>query len=179
MEITCRCGQVRGELDPQRAYTRATCYCGDCRAFARWLGGEGVLDAAGGTDIVPMAPDGLRFTRGFDQVACMSLSPRGVLRWYASCCRTPLGNCGRDAALFYLGVPVVAMAEPAASVDAAFGPAHRIVLNTGSATAPVKATPLAFLAGGLRIFAGVLGGKLRRRRNRLFFDAQGQPVRVP
>ena len=71
MKLACRCGEVQGEIDPRRAYARATCYCRDCRAFACWLGGDGLLDAAGGTDIVAMSPDGLRFTRGFDKVACL------------------------------------------------------------------------------------------------------------
>jgi hypothetical protein len=31
-----------------RAYARLTCYCKDCRAFARFVGLPGVLDASGG-----------------------------------------------------------------------------------------------------------------------------------
>lgn len=179
MKLSCRCGQVQGEIDPRRAYTRATCYCRDCRAYARWLGGEGLMDAAGGADIVPMAPDGLRFTRGAEHLACMSLSPRGLLRWYAACCRTPLGNTPNDQKLFYLGVPVQCIAEPSETVDAAFGPAHRIVLNTESATGPVKSTPLAFAVGGFHIFRHILAARLRGRRNRTFFDDSGEPIRKP
>ena len=179
MKLSCRCGQVQGEIAPHRAYARATCYCRDCRAYARWLGGEGLMDAAGGADIVPMAPDGLRFTRGAEHLACMSLSPRGLLRWYAACCRTPLGNTPNDPKLFYLGVPVQCIAEPEETVDAAFGPAHRIVLNTESATGPVKSTPLAFAVGGFHIFRHILAAKLRGRHNRTFFDDSGEPIRKP
>jgi hypothetical protein len=179
MKLACRCGQVQGEVDPQRAYARATCYCRDCQAFARWLGGEGLLDAAGGTDIVAMAPAGLRFTRGFDQVTCMSLGPRGLLRWYASCCRTPLGNIPRDPKLYYLGVPVPALAEPAEAIDAAYGPRGRIAVNTESATGEVESSGLARFAGTLRIVANLLGARLRGRRNVLLFDADGLPLREP
>lgn len=179
LSLRCRCGQVRGELLTDKAYTRATCYCRDCRAYARWLGSEGVLDAAGGTDIVPMAPDGVRIEAGVDRVACYSHGPRGLLRWYAACCRTPLGNTPRDPKVHYVGmVPACIDAAPAA-VDAAFGPRDRIVLNAGSATAPVRATPLRFLAGGLRIFAGIASARLRARRASPFFDPQGRPVREP
>lgn len=179
MDFACRCGQVRGELDPARAYARATCYCRDCQAFARWLGQAGVLDAAGGTDIVAMAPDGLRITQGFDKMSCMSLGPRGLLRWYASCCRTPLGNIPRDPKLYYLGVPVPAIAEPAAAIDAAYGPRGRIAVSPESALGNVAASGLARFAGTLRIVANLLGARLRGRRNAVLFDADGLPLREP
>ena len=179
MKQACRCGQVQGEVDPRRAYGRATCYCRDCRAFARWLGGDGLLDPAGGTDIVAMAPDGLRFTRGFDRVSCMSLGPRGLLRWYASCCRTPLGNIPRDPTLYYLGVPVPALADPVDAVDAAYGRPGRIAVNTASATRKVASSGVARFVGTLRIIANVLGARLRGRRNAVLFDAEGLPLREP
>ena len=77
MQLRCRCGTVRGEMDTPRAYVRATCYCKDCRAFARFLGQPGVLDASGGTDIVATAPAAVRFTAGSEHVTCMSLVPQG------------------------------------------------------------------------------------------------------
>ena len=179
MKLACRCGQVEGRIDPRRAYARASCYCRDCQAFARWLGSPELLDAAGGTDIVAMAPDGLQITRGFEKVACMSLGPRGLLRWYASCCRTPLGNVPRDPKLYYLGVPVPAIAAPADAVEAAFGPRGRIAINAGSAITPVASPLLVRLAGTLRIVAGVLSARLRGRRNRVLFDPDGLPLREP
>ena len=94
--IRCTCGQVRGEADLGHAYTRGTCHCHDCQAYARWLGRPELMDAAGGTDIVPMSPADIRLTAGVEHLACMSLSEKGTLRWYAACCRTPLGNTARS-----------------------------------------------------------------------------------
>lgn len=179
MQLRCRCGAVKGEMDAGRAYTRATCYCKDCRAYARFVGAAGVLDASGGTDIVAIAPAGVRFTEGTEHIACMSLSPKGLLRWYASCCRTPLGNTPRDAKTAYAGLVTVCFDAAAEAVDAAFGPRGRIVLGAKSATAPVKSTTLAFIAGGLHIFAGLIGARLRRERASPFFDASGRPLREP
>ena len=179
MQLRCRCGTVKGELEAARAFTRATCYCKDCRAFANFLAVPGVLDASGGTDVVPIAPTAVRFTAGAEQVACMSLSPKGLYRWYASCCRTPLGNTPRDPKLPYVGMVTACFDAAPRTVDAAFGPRGRIVLNTGSATAPVRATPLAFVIGGLRILAGILGARLRRERTSPFFDTSGHPLREP
>lgn len=177
VSLQCRCGTVRGTLAPRHAFARATCYCKDCRAFAAYLGSPGLADASGGVDIIATAPSSVRITAGHDQLACMALSPKGLLRWYAACCRTPLANTARNTALPYVGVTAACL--DGAQVDRAFGPRDRITLNTGSATGPVRRTPLAFALGGLRILAGMLGARLRRDRTSPFFGADGQAVRVP
>ena len=179
MPLRCRCGAVRGEMDTARAYVRASCYCKDCRAFARFLGQPGVLDASGGSDIVATAPATVRFTAGVEHVACMSLSPKGLYRWYAACCRTPLGNTPRAPRLPYVGMVTACFDAAPQAVDAALGPRGRTVINIGSATAPVRAKPLLVVTGGLRILAGILGARLRREHTSPFFDASGQPLRQP
>ncbi|AKC88070.1 DUF6151 family protein [Pseudoxanthomonas suwonensis] len=177
-ELRCRCGQLRGEVDLARAHARATCYCRDCQAFARFLGQPVVLDASGGTDIVAAAPDAVRITAGAGHLAAMSMSPKGLLRWYAACCRTPLANTPRDPKVYYAGVVTACLAPGA--VDATLGPRDRIVVNTGSATAPVQKASLRFLLGGLRIFGPVALARLRGRRSGApFFDEAGRPARDP
>ena len=168
LPLRCRCGRVQGEIGTRDTYVRATCYCKDCRAFADWLGAPGLLDPAGGVDVVAMGPSQVRITAGHDQVACMSLSERGIHRWYAACCRTPLGNMGRNPAIHYVGMSTACM--EGAEADAAFGPAGRCVINADSATAPVEKTPVAFAVGGLRIVLGILRGKLRGLRGSPFYD---------
>ena len=51
-----------------------------------------MLDAAGGTDIFQMPTGRLKLTAGADALRCLRLSGKGILRWYADCCRTPIGN---------------------------------------------------------------------------------------
>jgi hypothetical protein len=34
----------------------------------------------------------------------MSLSDKGMLRWYASCCNTPIGNTSRDFKVSHVGL---------------------------------------------------------------------------
>ncbi len=178
MELTlrCQCGLVQGEVGNAQAYVRAICYCRDCQAYARWLDKPGLTDAQGGTDIVAMNPQAVRITSGTRHVACMSLSDRGLLRWYASCCRTPLGNTPRDGNTAYVGMVALAL-SPSRAVDEAFGPAGHTRINVKSAQGEVKPTPLAFLVDGLRIFRGIIGAKLRRQPPSLFFDANAKPVR--
>lgn len=72
--------------------TRIVCYCGDCQAFARFLDHPGTTDTFGGTDISQMAPSRMSITDGADQLRCVRLSDKGMFRWYAGCCRTPIGN---------------------------------------------------------------------------------------
>ena len=177
--LQCRCGQVRGEVDTDRTYVRAICYCRYCQAFARWLGTPGLTDDKGGSDIVAMSPSRVRFTAGEAQVACITLSRKGPYRWYAACCRTPIGNTPRTPDMHYVGLCTPCLEGAGDAVDEAFGPAGECVINTGSATAPVAATPLAFVLGGLRILKGVLGARLRGLRQSPFFDDAGQPLRKP
>ena len=111
LPLRCACGSVQGEVDLERAWTRVSCYCRDCQAFARFLGRPGLMDAAGGSDIAAMAPDAVRFTAGQEHLACMSLGPNGLLRWYADCCRTPLANLTRNPKFFYCGLATACLED--------------------------------------------------------------------
>ena len=181
LPLRCRCGKVRGQVDLDRAWARVTCCCMDCQSFARFLGTPGILDEAGGTDIVPMAPDALRFTAGFEQVACMTLGPKGLLRWYAACCRTPLANLPRDPKMFYCGLIVACLEDvPAGTLEARFGPRGAAVVQTGSALAPVRSSRWRVFRSVLGIAPGVIGAWLRRRRvGAPFLDGAGRPIREP
>ena len=94
LPLHCRCGYVRGLASKVSPSTgcRFVCYCKDCQAFARFLKRADVLDPAGGTDIFQMPPGHVTLTAGTDAVRCLRLSDKGVLRWYADCCRTPIAN---------------------------------------------------------------------------------------
>lgn len=176
LSLRCECGRVQGRVETEQVYVRAKCYCRDCQAYARWLDRPGVVDAQGGTDMVAMNPAGVHITSGSEQIACMSLSEKGILRWYAGCCRTPLGNTPRDAKIAYVGVVGMGL-SPAREMDEAFGPPGRTVINSGSARGKVKATPVGFVVGGLRILRNIVGARSRKQGPTLFFDGEGQPIR--
>jgi hypothetical protein len=169
--IRCQCGKVRGEIDLARAYTRATCYCKDCQAFSRYLKRPAMVDKCGGTDIVPMSPAGVRITDGHEHVACMSLSNKGRLRWHTVCCQMPLGNTARNPNIAYVGMITTCLEAGASELDATLGPRDRIVLNAGSATCKVRATPLPFLFGGLSIIYGIVAAKFGAPKLSPFFNA--------
>ena len=93
-EFHCRCGEVRGRVKNASPETtnHMICYCDDCQAYLHHLGRSDLLDAHGGTDIVQVAPGSVSFDRGADRIVGLRLTPRGLYRWYASCCKTPVGN---------------------------------------------------------------------------------------
>ena len=176
----CHCGTLRGELtEPQRG-VRAVCYCGDCQTYAHLLGQpQRVLDALGGTDVVAIPSRHVRFTSGTGTLACLSLSPKGILRWYASCCNTPIANTPRDWRLPYVGLVHTCLRQPD-PLERSF-PAVQMVVNTKHAKgAPPRVNALGGMARfarlALRMAAGRLGGGYKATP---FFDASGVPVAEP
>ena len=179
--IQCRCGTLKGHVIRPGMGVRATCYCRDCQAFARFLGRpDEILDVHGGTPVVATLPSQVRFTEGTQALACMSLSPRGLLRWYASCCRTPVGNTSRDFRLPYVGLVEDCLKGGTPTVDESFGPV-RARINAQSATGAVRAEPVANFFVTLGLMKSVIVARLRgRHRQTPFFDpGAGRPVREP
>jgi len=181
IRVRCHCGKLQGELDTGAVAARAKCYCKDCRAFARFLGNEvEILDGAGGTEVAAALPSGLRFTQGLDQLACMSLSPKGLYRWYAACCRTPIGNTPRDPKVSYVGIVRACLDATPAELDAQLGASH-INANTESAYRKISKTPggtaLALVKIGSKVLSARFGGGYRN--NPFFESGSATPVRQP
>lgn len=169
-QFTCGCGEMRWEIAAGAPGTHVECYCADCQTFARVLGAEGWLDEAGGTEIFQTLPQHIRFTAGYDRLAALRLGPRGMIRWYASCCGAPVGNCLPTMGLPFFGA-ILRPGQPG------FGPvaAHA---NTAAARRPVRASGLPRAALGLlgRALAARLTGS--HRRNPFFSDPR-TPVVTP
>ncbi|MBE7419405.1 MAG: hypothetical protein HS128_17005 [Ideonella sp.] len=180
--LRCRCGRLQGHVtEPQRAMGRGICYCRDCRAYARFLGQpDAVLDAHGGTDVVAVQPQQVVIHQGHEVLACMSLSPRGLLRWYASCCRTPLGNTPRNPKVAYVGLVHNGLEGGGVSIESSFGPVT-LHLNAASATSPVAERSRGALGSALRAMAAMAATRLsgRYRRSPFFDAASGAPVVAP
>jgi hypothetical protein len=173
----CRCGALRGEISRPRQGVRAVCYCGDCQTYAHLLGEpQRILDEQGGTDVVATLARNVAFTSDTQMLACLSLSPRGLLRWYARCCGTPIANTPRNWKLPYVGVVHTCLRHPDA-VERSF-PEVQMRVNRKSAKGEVPhGTRLGGMArfGGLalQLVASRLGGGYHRTP---FFDRNGVPV---
>jgi hypothetical protein len=175
--LSCECGALQGYVEQPEKALRARCYCRDCRAFARFLDASGrVLDSQGGTHVVAVVPQRLHFTRGREHLRCMSLSDRGLLRWYAACCRAPIGNTPRDAKISYVGL--IDTCLPGLSADRG---SVRVAVQTKSAQGKVEYSRFALLLGTLRIMGRVMAARLGGgyRQNPFFRPGTDEPVVAP
>lgn len=94
MKISCKCGQVVGEIKgaSKHTVTRAKCYCKDCQAASYLASEQGVLDENGGTEVYQTVPSRVSFRKGVEKLTCTRLSKKGIFRWAAGCCGTPMAN---------------------------------------------------------------------------------------
>lgn len=177
--LSCECGTLQGKVATSGALNRAICYCRDCQAFAHALGRpNSILDEHGGSEVVAASPAAVTFTHGLDSLACLSLTPKGLLRWYASCCNTPIGNTPRNFKLAYVGLLHNCLKAPGGSLDA-FGPV-RLWVNTASAKGRLPPIRQHLFLEVLRVMAQLARRRLDGSyRNTPFFSAQGQPIASP
>ncbi len=182
VQLRCRCSHLRGvasHVSPSAGF-RFVCYCKHCQAFARFLDRTDILDTAGGMDIFQTAPARVALTAGVDALKCVTIS-RKVLRWYAGCCRTPIGNTASDPRFPIVAIIHSVMDHGAGrSRDEALGPPIcRLYERSATGPLPANAPP----PPSLRVFgrrASKLLGWLVRGLNRPtpFFDERTKAPRA-
>lgn len=179
--IQCDCGRLKGALDQQAVVNRCVCYCADCQAFARFLGREKeILDEQGGTEIIQTTPDNVTFSEGAGNLACMKLTPGGLLRWYAKCCNTPVGNTLPNFKTSFVGLIHNCLEHGDRSLEDAFGPV-RTYANPAHARGEPKPKQSGMAGAIMRILGQVLKARLSGgyRRTPFFHPDSGQPVAAP
>ena len=180
-QLRCECGCVEGTLRKAspRHVNRVVCYCDDCQKFAACLGRTDLLDSSGGTDIVQVASSRLQFTSGQEQIRGVRLSDNGTYRWFANCCKTPLGNMV-NIGMPAIGIPIAPFLAAGESLSARFGePIGRIrgEYAVGTTGPPPSGIPLIVMA---RAAPKVLAWKiLRKGRGNPFLSSDGRVVRYP
>ena len=178
--LRCRCGQLRGSVDLSGLTNRCVCYCSDCQAFVRHIGANDALDGQGGTDIVQVRPLKLTFTQGAENLACIRLTDKGMLRWYSACCRTPVGNTPADWRVSFVGLIHSCLDREGPPLDESFGPVSMRV-GVKSALGDSKPAASGLLSGVARAVAMIVSGRLGGAyRVSPFFDRQtGLPIAKP
>ena len=183
--LRCRCGTLRGQVDATPAHGRRTglhiaCYCADCRAFALALERPDVLDAAGGTAIWQTTPARVSFQSGTEQLRCLRLSDKGMLRWHTACCNTPIGNTMSSPGFPFAGLIRACMELSDGQQAALLGPATGVNGRSAKGQAPAGTEATASLGTILRTIAFLLRGRLAgAQKPTPFFDAAGLPVVTP
>ena len=179
--LRCSCGKLKGsasDVDGGQG-NHIVCYCDDCQAFQHFLGqANAVLDAHAGTRIFQMSPGKVEFTEGAEHLACMRLSPKGVVRWYAACCNTPVGNTLATPALPFVGLIRACMDVSAVggSFEQVLGPLKCGVHGRYALGTPADVT--VHDSAAFSFVASFLGKTLRWRlrgehRDTPFFDSSG------
>ena len=187
ISVRCACASVRGVLRAvsPSGVTRAVCYCDDCQAFAHHVGhADAVLDEYGGTSILQVSPSHLTITQGARHLACVRLTDGNLLRWYAACCGTPIGNTPGSYKFHFLGLIHVCLdlAALEVPVHTALGPVRvrafrKFALGDKSVVIALPGSILPFVIGGMRRMLGAL--LTGAYKSTPFFDGSGVPVSEP
>lgn len=180
--LSCNCGAVQGFVThPEKRLNRSICYCRDCQSYAYFLNkAEQMLDSHGGTDVVAVLPSALSITQGRDKLVCMSLSDRGLLRWYARCCTTAIANTPRSVKLAVVNLVHSCLGRAPNALERSYGRVD-MRLNARSAQGhvpPMREHKVSSLARTIKaLIVARLDGTYRYTP---FFDVDsGAPVSVP
>ena len=178
LQLQCACGKVRGVLHnatPQYG-NRIVCHCDDCQAFSNYLGVGNILDEHNGTDLYQTSFAQVEITEGTEHMRSIQLRPKGLIRWYADCCKTPIGNT-MSASMPFIGIVHTFMGD-ANIREKTIGPvrAHAF-LKKGSSSYHLH-TPLIKMLP--RMFRKMMLWKLRdSKKPNPFFTKEGVPVSKP
>jgi len=87
--------------------------------------------------VIQILPKNITFTQGIEALACMRLTDKGLLRWYTSCCNTPIGNTLATPRMSFIGLLHNCVETAGEPLDDAFGVVRGRV-NTKSAKGSPK-----------------------------------------
>jgi len=181
IELSCSCGAVQGitkSVDADLG-TRIACCCDDCQRFAEHLdNADTVLDEYGGTDIFQMPISYVTISQGKQHIACVRLSSKGLHRWYAKCCNTPIGNTLGPGGAF-IGL-IHSFMHNAGTRDRDLG-ISRGYIQTKFATKDVPSEQIASPLGTiLRSLLKLLVWKIEGfSKPSSFFTESGEPITQP
>jgi len=90
--FSCKCGTVRGRLCDVDAKSgmALTCHCSYCRAAEVHLGQPD--PAPDGVTLYQTTANIVQFETGREAVSAFRFNPKGMIRWHATCCGSPLFN---------------------------------------------------------------------------------------
>ena len=109
----CTCGTVAGEVTSasRKTGTHVECFCADCRAAQIYLGQPD--PHPNGVHIFQISPEMVHFSQGTEHLRILRLGPKGLMRWYADCCKAPLFNTLPKPTIPFAGLIVDRLQDPA------------------------------------------------------------------
>lgn len=179
--IQCTCGILKGTVNQTEGVNRGVCYCADCQAFAHFLGRNNeILDDLGGTNIIQTLPKNINFTEGTENLACMRLTENGLLRWYTTCCNTPIGNTPSSFKTSFVGLVHICLGPAEGALDDSFGPI-RMRVHTKYAKGEPKPKSMGLAATVMRFTGMLLRARLdgSYKQTPFFVAESGTPIVCP
>ncbi|SFJ50797.1 DUF6151 family protein [Jannaschia pohangensis] len=112
LDFACTCGELRGQITDAgpAAFTHIVCHCKDCRAAYTHLGHADPKKVG----ILQTTQDRVKITQGGENLRVFRHTPKGALRWYATCCDTPLFYTPLKGRLVHVGMNTDRLTDPAA-----------------------------------------------------------------
>jgi hypothetical protein len=137
-----------------------------------------LCERIGGTSIIQTLPKHLDFLTGTEHLACIRLTENGLLRWYAACCNTPIGNTSPNFKLHFIALIHNCLSLDRVSLDDAFG-TIRMHVSTQSAIGEHK--PKSIGLGALRVMGMVIRSRLdgSYKQNPFFIPGTGVTIVTP
>lgn len=167
---SCSCGKVQGECVAGRG-ARIVCYCESCRVFVENQGAGDILDPAGGNDLYQTAPEAFHFTQGSDLLAWSKQTEKGPVRWFTTCCNSPLANTLGSPAIPFVSLQTAYFKDPAGAGKVTARVNRKGA--TGHIEGEMGSTGRMLLAFVGRMARSRLSGNYKKNP---FFDAAGAPI---
>ena len=181
MTFSCACGTVAGtitDVGPKQG-DYVYCHCTDCQAVPKLLGAEErILERAAGTALYQIRCARLSFASGKDKLAGVHMTDQPTLRWYASCCDTPLFNTYANGKLPYTTI-LLANCDRAGRAALGEPRGHLHLADAPDETTDLKPMSMAALLRSFfkRLVKDIASGD--RRRNPLFDPKTLEPIATP
>ena len=183
LPLKCECGELQAELHELRSgeWNRNVCYCDDCQAYAHFLGKAGkVLDRNGGTDIVAIAPNKFRFIKGRENLKAMRLSSKGMIRFYAGCCQSPIANSTPNNSFPFAGLFRTFIAVDDRKLEETIGPVRsRVQGKFGIGSLPAGTASVVSMRRILEFVMFMARGFIRGNSKGTPFFKDNHPVVEP
>lgn len=183
MNLQCDCRKFTAELKtfPNDTPGRLKCYCDDCQIYLHYLGRAELLDQNAGSEIIPTYPCNMKILSGQEQVKCVRLTDKGMFRFYAGCCKTPIGNTTPGSP--WIGVlRRMYTVKGSQQLDGAFPEVRASILGRYAKGTPPAGTPDGFnLSGFVAVMPFMLKGKMfgKFKPSPFFADDGKTPITTP
>jgi len=181
MEIQCECGKFRAELTqfPQNTPGRLMCYCDDCQAFLSYIKRSDLLDASGGTEVIPAYTADIKIIAGKEVVQCVRLHFKGMYRFFAKCCNTPITNTDPTRPWAGIHRRMYTVKDPT-RLDRELGPVKASIMGKYAKGTPPAGTPNTFdFKGMVTVLPFILKGKFLGKAKHSPFFEDGQAIVAP